>query len=186
MKRINTFLLFVSLMGLVSCAHIEETAVERLESCPITKLLKKNVPLVNGIVFDTGKILGLNPLNGQALAPCDSGEKLLVFQRIANVVRQKIVPNLKPKQTLVDSCKPSQIVDASPEIVRAIQSSSSPIQGTIKSKGVIKPARFIVTVTALHENSNCTTTFTEGQQVTNCLDNEARCEQLESLGLACK
>jgi hypothetical protein len=172
MIQIKQFLLFLSMLALVSCAHTEHTAMKRVESCPIAALLNKNVPLLNGIAFDTGNLLGLNPLNGQALVPCDSGEELLVFQRIAKRLSKTIAPILKLKQTSSVACKPSQIVDASPEIVQAIESSSTPIPGTVKVKGVIKPARFVVTVTALHNHSKCTTTFANGQQISNCLDDD--------------
>ena len=186
MIKLHHFLLLLAVaISLSACSHIEATAYDELRFLPFAKLIKNRAVLAHGIAFDSARSIGINPFTGKNVDPCASGKDLFIPRRFVRAAGRALKTALTGDKPANQACSPSQIVDASPEIMKAINSSAAPIEGFVKDHGVIKKARFVITVTALHEDSYCTTTFSEGQQLTNCVDKEEKCEVLELLGLAC-
>jgi hypothetical protein len=119
----------------------------------ISNLFGKNIVLVTGVDFQTGKSVVLNPVTGEAVSSCDSpGTKVGCTTRIINSDSQ-----------------------FSPELNNAINSSQKLIFGVINKNGKNIPARFVVTVTALYEGSNCATYISAGHQWEFCTTLQTDC-----------
>ncbi|SJM95573.1 hypothetical protein [Crenothrix polyspora] len=125
----------------------------------ISNLFGKNIVLVTGVDFQTGKSVVLNPITGEAVTACDSQSTK------AGCTTQLI------------SSDP-QISNPNPELTSAINSSQKIIFGVINKNGKNIPARFVVTVTALYEGSNCATYISAGSQWESCTTLEIDCNSL--------
>jgi hypothetical protein len=185
MKIKYSLLILFATMLLVSCAHVEHPDGRLARLLSIPKFIKRNVIMTSGIAFNTAKSITLDPISGEQINPCGTNDDVFITQKFLRAIGRHIhaIPDSADKGA--KPCTKTQIVDANVTLVAAIKSSEKPILGTVRVNGKEKPARFVVTVTALHEGSHCTTTYSEGVQRTNCIDNQTKCDALNSLGLDC-
>jgi hypothetical protein len=185
MKIKHSLLILFATMFLVSCAHVEHPGGKIARLLSIPQFIKRNVILSSGIAFNTAKSITLDPISGEQINPCGTTDDVFITQKILRAIGKHLHAKPNSVDEVAESCTKTQIVDANATLVEAIKSSEKPILGTVRVNGKEKPARFVVTVTALHEGSHCTTTYSEGVQRTNCIDNEIKCDALKSLGLSC-
>jgi hypothetical protein len=122
----------------------------------IANLFGKNVVLATGINFLTGKSIVLNPITGEEVTSCNS---------------KSVTPSVN------GGCTTQINVDTSldPELATVISSSEKIINGVIRKNGKDIPARFITTVTAVYEGSECTTLIVGGNQYEHCITDEGGC-----------
>jgi hypothetical protein len=168
---------------LVSCCAQE--AVKPAVETANTEILGvseffNNVLLVSGIDFKTGKSFVINPITGKEQQPCRQ-EAIIVntdkpsqpTYRKEGLKNEKI-SNATTKPQHSDECN-IKIVNPSPELANAIQSSEKIIDGTVRKGGKDIPARFVVSITALYPGSNCATYYSGGKEYKYCSDTQANC-----------
>ncbi len=126
---------------------------------PLQTLTDNRAALATGINFVTTKVVALNPENGSVVPAC-----------IKPGDNSQVSRTTEKSSTDVDSkCNVELVINDNTQALRtALELSKQPIQGEIKKNGEIKPARFVVTVTALYEGSDCNGVYSGGDQVVNC------------------
>lgn len=177
LKQITASIL-VSIL-LASCCvqntYEKSTPSTYQEPATISNFFEKNVVLATGIDFQTAKSIVLNPITGEQLTSCGSGVKI--------VNTDKNIPQTKPNQRLLSKNPPTsiqsncntQIVDPNPELANAISASEKIISGTIRKNGKDIPARFVISINALFEGSNCDYYISQGQQFMFCSNTQSNC-----------
>jgi hypothetical protein len=168
-----SFLVFVGVF-LVACCTNPPPIIEESSEDMIPNLFGKNIVLATGIDFQSGKSIVLNPVTGDKVKPCNSlGVVVNSGKYIQQTLRQqrllgKAGANAPSDQ---EDCN-AQIVDPNPELTNAIKSSENIINGTIRKrkggKDIDVNARFVVTVTALYEGSDCIDVISAGSQYEHC------------------
>jgi hypothetical protein len=140
MVKLLAFLLLICTV-LISCDQPKSTI--------LTSLKNQNVVIASGINFETGKAVVFSPFTEKEVKACDSSDA--------------------SDQNGKQGCG-IEIVegDNSATILNAIASSREVIAGKIKKNGKEIPARFFVTVIALHEGSMCGTVYHGGRQYYCC------------------
>ena len=171
MKKTYIALMFLFVIsGLISCQPTEQPKSEDIGSQPISKLIEKNVVLANGIDFDTGKLVSIDPYTGEEITPCLSGQPATDSKET------------KQGQQTLSSCKAPVMLSGESLnhtfLQDALKSSGQPIMGKVKVNGEEKDARFVITVTALYKGSHCTTTYSAGDERTQCINTELMCQLL--------
>jgi hypothetical protein len=134
----------------------------------ITGFFAKDVVMAIGIDFWTGKSIILNPIAETTITTCNPDS----------------LGDLPTNQAQVTQigCN-SQVINPTPELANALQSSQGIINGTIRKNGQDIPARFVVAVTALYEGSLCQTYFSGGDQWELCTTLEDNCKQVLPLAV---
>jgi len=180
----------ISSVLVVSCCLTKPVTSEPTDSSNIDTIpnfFDKNVVLATGIDFNTGESVVLNPINGESINPLTDSQQRLCNQDSVivntdgytrqNLTKQSILKrsaitkNLNPK---LNECN-THIVNPNQELTSAINSSEKIINGTVRHNGKDLPARFVVSVTALFEGSNCAYYISGGKQFRFCADIESNC-----------
>lgn len=179
MNAIKKLVVLPFVMSLISCS----------DSDSIPTLVQRNVVSTSGIDFNTGKIVSINPLNGQEILPCGNTNDIFIDQN--NSERKKVKQGSKDETHDEFMQKPcntqiARLQDPSLEaaLKETIKISEKPINGVVLDNGVEKEARFVIEVTALYEGSHCVTTFSAGQKRRKCIKTE-QCAALAAQGFAC-
>lgn len=177
-KFIKICILICMALGLVSCNDNEL----------IEPLVKQNVVLASGFNWSTGKIVSINPFTSDVADSCNFNGHLVDPITHTDTKQDTTKYTKDTKQLKNGKCIQSvetgtSIEDAS--LKDALKISATPLDGTIRINGKDKDARFFVTVTALYEGSHCTTIFSGGHQLRNCINVEAYCQALKRYGLSC-
>ncbi|WP_411726128.1 hypothetical protein [Methyloglobulus sp.] len=175
-KRTLTLLFVIG--GVISCSQND----------PIEQLVKQNVILTSGVAFDTGKLVSINPFTSKEIAPCGTTDNIFVSRNPSDTKQGQI--QFKPKSnTAPGNCNTKIVALENPSLeaalMQSLKLSKAPIQGTVNDNGQDKPAKLIVTVTALYPGSHCATIYSGGQQFTNCINQEAYCAALAAYGIPC-
>lgn len=180
-------IIFSILVGflLVSCTETPSKPMST-DLIGIPEFFTKNVILATGIDFDTGKPLVLNPITGELQQPCES--EILVINTNKNTQKglrqQRLLGKTSPYKanapTRPSDCN-TQIVDPNQELANAISNSEKIIYGTIRKNGKDIPARFVVSVTALYEGSDCATYIQNGKQYTFCSTTQGKCDSVSPI-----
>jgi hypothetical protein len=112
--------------------------------------------LATGINFLTGKSIVIDPITGEEVTSCTS---------------------TSGASGANGGCKTQINIDTSfnPELANIVSSSGRIINGVIRKNGKDIPARFVTTVTALYEGSECTTLIVGGNQYEHCITDEGGC-----------
>jgi hypothetical protein len=176
----KTLLLLLVIGGVISCSDNDN------DTGAIPQLIKQNVILTSGVDFDTAKVVALNPFTGKEIVPCSTTGNIFVSGSLSDTKQEQVQYSSKSDDK--DGCSSIQtlIVDPDDALKSALKSAQSPpIQGTVRVNGKDKPARFIVSVTALYLGSHCATIYPAGQQLTNCVNKERYCAALAKYGKKC-
>lgn len=128
----------------------------------ISDFFTNNIILATGINFFTGESVILDPLSSTAVTACNDNNSDTIGL-VANA-----------------GCT-TDIVNPSPELASAIASSNQITNGTINKNGQPVQARFVVTVAALYEGSNCITIFSGGKKYEKCTTDEDSCKYVAPL-----
>jgi hypothetical protein len=174
--------------ALISCSTTDQSAqILKFEPDVIPHLMKHNVVMTNGFDFNTGKMVTIDPFTGKEVNPCGTMEDIHVSGNSADKTPNNTQnsPHTGGHRDFT-GCN-TQIVDANPTLKDALKISAlpEPMEGTVRVDGIDKPAKFIITVTALYPGSHCSTTFSGGVQLTSCISREARCAALKAIGISC-
>ena len=169
----KALLLLLVIRGVISCSDTD----------PIPQLIKQNAILASGINFDKGEVVALNSFTGINIVPCSTADNIFVSGNLPDTKQRKV--QYKPKSDDKDGCNITQIVNPDDALKGAIKSTQSPIQGTVRVNGENKPAKFVVTVTALYRGSHCNTIYSAGQQLTDCVNQEKYCAKLARYHIKC-
>ena len=125
---------------------------------------------MSGIDFDSGKLVSTDPYTGEEIIPCSSKRP---FDAVLEKKRSKLTVNGCKSPVLLGDESLNNIA-----LQDALKSSEQPIMGKVKVNGEEKDARFVVTVTALYKGSHCTTIYSDGDQITKCINKELLCQAL--------
>ena len=144
----------------------------------------KNVVLATGIDFQTGQSTVLNPMTGEQQKPCNSRVVIVNSDKYPRPAprqqgRVKAEANVASNE---GGCN-TQIVDSSPELRNSLNSSEKIINGTIRKNGKDIPARFVVSVAALYEGSNCVTYISGGKEYDICSTLQGDCNLILPLSV---
>lgn len=178
------FLVSVSVF-LVACCANPPAMVEETPKDMIPGFFGNNVVLVTGIDFKTGQSIVLNPMTGEQQKPCNSDTIIINTDKYnAQTLRQQglwrkggaNIPNN------AGDCN-TQIVNPNRELTNAINSSQKVITGTIRKNGKDIPARFVVSVSALYEGSECHTYISAGKEWEICSTLQQQCDMILPLSM---
>jgi hypothetical protein len=150
----------------------------------IPSFFGKNVVLATGIDFQTGKPVVLNPMTGEQQKPCNSGTVIVNSDKNPRqALRQHATVKAGADVASNESDCNTQIVDPSSELLNALSSSDKIINGTIRKNGKDVPARFVVSVAALYEGSNCVTYISGGKEYDICSTLQGDCNLILPLSV---
>ncbi|WKJ88867.1 hypothetical protein QZJ86_12630 [Methylomonas montana] len=129
---------------------------------PIEKLVENNAPLASGIDFKTSKLVTLDPESGKHVPACiQPGQSKSDYRPATDKLGKEVAEPQKCKVELI-------VDDSTPELKAALELSKKTLDGRIKKDGELKPARFVITVTALYKGSHCNAAASGGDQYENC------------------
>lgn len=162
----------VSLL-LAACCASQIPIIEDGSQDMIPEFFGKNVVLVTGIDFKTGKSIVLNPTTGEEVKPCPEHE--IIIEATDQDSNRVSKPKHAPYKTIKNSSNEQpdcnvQFVNPSQELLSAFESSQKIISGFVRKNGTDLPipAKFITTVTALYEGSDCIDLITADGQYGLC------------------
>lgn len=136
------------------------------KSQPIPNLLNQHVVLADGVNFDSGELVVLDPFTGKLVQPC---EKSMIKENNPPAQAGAYQSDSSKTEKQNNPKCDSQVIDPSASLQSALNSSDKVIEGTILKNGKKIPTRFVITVRALFEGSYCQTTFGSGQQYEQCI-----------------
>lgn len=149
---------------------------------PIASFIGQNAVLANGYNFDTAKPIVVDPITSITLSACHKTK----INRSGNKSGYKVnVPTQDNSSEFIGvndfnlDCG-TEIVNPAPFLNEALKNSQNVIKGTIKKDGKEIPARFLISVTALYEGSNCVTYFSGGEQYESCESVKSQCRSVLS------
>jgi hypothetical protein len=133
---------------------------------PIPRLIEQKAALASGVIFDTAKLVVLDPDTGKEIQPCIP---TVVSNQVYQSTEEKNQSDVSDIKSGAEKCTTELIIaDTNSALNAALELSKKPIQGEIKKNGKVIPARFVVTLTTLYEGSHCNVINSGGNQYQNC------------------
>lgn len=180
----STLLALLALPLMISVCHSATTdnqvpqISEKLR--PIPGMFERNVVLLTGINFETGKPVIVNAMNGQIVQPCTPPAPANNPPSSNGGGGGGVSTGGPIGRALAGINKPciASVGSAPVEVLNAIEASQQIMGGTMKKGDKEVPARFAVSVTALYPGSDCVTYISGGNQYQVCSSLQADCQTL--------
>jgi hypothetical protein len=136
-----------------------------LISCSIVRPIEliKKVALTTGVDFDSKKLVVTNPDTGEESPPCIQNNR-----QVNTAPQMQLSTDNASDEETASICMTQLNPDKSLDITKALELSKKPIEGKIIKNGVVIPATYVVTVTAVYKGSHCNTTSSGGDQHEHC------------------
>lgn len=179
-KNYNPQKLFLLICVFISACYKTSTPVLNNQEVTIPESFGKDVVLATGIDFQTGKSVVINPKTGEEIFPC-AVMPLIDTKNTSSYGTSRYEENNTHNSKSTTSNKKEcniQIVNPTQELINTFETSQKIINGTVRKDGIDIPARFVITVSALYEGSNCITLITNGGQYQSCSTLKEDCNWL--------
>lgn len=142
-----------------------------------TNFLNQDAILATGLDIKTGKPVVLGTVKGENIEPC-SDSTIFASTETGNTDSKEVYsePAEKTRNDKDQDC--IKVVNPSADLKSVLNSTRSIIDGTVIKDGEIKPAKFIVQVSALFEGSDCITHYVGGVQYADglCVKETQNCQ----------